>query len=246
MMIKGANHLEALEVMRLFGLSDLVTDFRFISSLRSQYDIGFIGEDDEVPGGLPKSATNNLPVEVHQTAQEHARSEVDIDPFNPDEIMRVRVWRIALDPHLFSMLLNKETRRIFTAHSQIIKEQSGLAQTLYNFFSQTIGRRNRTAMGQKENVFYLKLADLHNILWPTRKYHRFQEEFIDLMSRYAKHWDATLRINTACMFGYQFMLMDKAPEGARKAELWVRVERDKHDELAGDQSYYNRVVAGRA
>ncbi|MFB2350970.1 zinc ribbon domain-containing protein, partial [Priestia megaterium] len=52
-----------------------------------------------------------------------------------------------------------------------------------------------------------------------------------LMSRYSDHWDATLRINTARMFGYQFMLMDKAPEGARKADLWIQVERDKIGKL---------------
>lgn len=245
MMIKSASHREAVEVMRLFGLSDLVSDFRFISSLKSQYDNDFISKDESVEGGLPHNAAEFFSGQLSKTDQEYAQIEQDIDPFNPDEIMRVRVWRISLDPHLFDMLLNKETRRLFTAHSHIMREHSGLAQTIYNFFSQTIGRRNRGASG-KENVFFLKLADLHNIMWPTRKYFRFEEEFIELMKRYAGDavWDTSLTINVSCMFGYQFTLMNKAPEG-KKPILWIRVERDKNDYLAGDDSYYNRNIANK-
>ncbi len=227
--------------MRLFGLSDLVTDFRFISSLKSQYDSDFFTDDDKASVWTPHVAAGMLPVQVEQSRDQLAQNEIDIDPFNPDELKRVRVWRISLDPHLFEMLLDKEQRRLFTAHSQIMKEQSGLAQTIYNFFSQTIGRRNRTALGQKENVFFLKLSELHNILWPTRKYHRFEEEFTQVMKRYSPAWDHSLTLNVSKMFGYQFTLINKAPE-QKKPELWIRVERDREDELNGDQSYFNRVL----
>ena len=251
MLIQAKKHEDAIEIMELFDVDDLVTDFRFLPTLKSQYDSEFISEEDIDRKEFSMGPMNNLPAQVFQNAKDLGDAEKEIDPYNPKELSRVRVWRVSLDPHLFEKLLVKENRKLFTAHSDIMKEGSGLAQTLYNLFTTTIGRENKRGQGKRENSYFLPLADLHNILWPTRKYHRFEEEFVELMQRYATDgWDDTLTINSVSMFGYRFTLMKKGHEGrhqghlsrnrSRENALWVKVERDIHDKLAGDQSFYNR------
>ena len=235
LLINTKNEKEAIDIMNLFGLEDFVTDFRFLPSLHSQYENDFYAGGDSQQG---REVVRPTAEDKGKDLTEQVRDEKLIDPYNEKELGRVRVWRLSLDHHLFRRLLDRETRALYTAHSDIMKEGSGLAQTLYNLWTQTIGRSNRQLKGQKENVFHLPLSDLHNLLWPLRKYQQFQEEIIKLMRRYCKpeEWDTTLSINRASMFGYKHTLQ-------RRGEvLWLHVERDREDALAGDQSYYNRLL----
>jgi len=248
LVIKGGTNEEVLEIMDLFGLDDITTDFRFLPILKSQFDPGFAAH--QMRGDLSSQEAVRQRMQAG-TNVVTASDEDDVDPYNPEELSRVRFWNIALDPHLFRKLKDKESRKLFTAHEDIMKEASGLGQTLYNFFTQTIGRSDRSLQGKKENVFHLPLAHLHNILWPTRRYLRFEEEFIDLMKGYInpEQWDDTLEHNVVRMFGYQFTLTKrehKNPAQARRNnethQLWVRIERDVNDPLSGDNSYYNQQL----
>lgn len=217
---------EARQLMEMFGLEDTSADFRFLTSMKSQFDKSFY--DDENFDGTGHQ--HNMEIDL---AQEYLDEENLADPYRVEELRRVRLWRISLDPHLFSRLLDKETRSLYAAHADIMKESSGLGQTLYNLITQVLGRTRHA----KEKVYMQPLHVLHNTLWPTRKYFRFEEEIIRLMRRHSKHgWDHTLTINTVSMFGYKFTLMKK--KGTK--ELVLRAERDRNDPLTGDNSYHNQ------
>lgn len=236
LLINTQNEEEAENIMRLFGLEDRVTDFRFLPTLKSQYEKGFYTEGETAVQGA--EAIQAVSEKTLKELSETEKNEQAADPYNPAELSRVRVWRLSLDPHLFSRLLDPETRALYTAHKDIMREGSGLAQTLYNLWTQTIGRSNRHLKGQKENIFFMPLTDLHSLLWPMRKYQRFQEEMIELVKRYCRpeDWDHTLTLNTASMFGYKHTLTRKS------GVLYLHVQRDRNDELSGDDSYYNRLL----
>lgn len=234
--LKADDPEKVLAVMSIFGMPDHTTDLRLITSLKSQFDPAFIDDAFEPSEQVPATMDG-------EWSQEDI--ERDIDPYNPDEIRRVRYWRISLDPLIFEQLLNRETRKLYTAHPQIMSESSGLAQTLYNVFSALIGRTNRSKMGQKERVFNRSVTNLHKHVWPTREYFSFKDELISVMRRYAETWNEDLSYNTARMWGYVFTLYESDEEkpkkrGKKQKELWLRVTRDPEDPLAGDDSYYNR------
>lgn len=238
--LKADDPQKVLSVMSIFGMPDHTTDLRLITSLKSQFDPAFIDDAFEPNEQMPA----NLEGEWSQEDIER-----DIDPYNPDEIRRVRYWRISIDPLIFEQLLNRETRKLYTAHPQIMSESSGLAQTLYNVFSALIGRTNRTKLGQKERVFNRSVNQLHKHVWPTREYFSFKDELISIMRRYAEQWNEDLSFNTARMWGYVFTLYEVDDDTQKKGrgrnrkaqqELWLRVTRDPDDPLAGDDSYYNR------
>ena len=253
LVIKGDNAKEVMEIMDLFGLDDITTDFRFLPVLKSQFDPSF-ADHQRGQHAASKSAGKGLKAQHEANTamgSVSALEEDQVDPYNIEELARVRFWNISIDPHLFRKLKDKESRKLFTAHDDIMKESSGLGQTLYNFFTQTIGRSNQALQGKKPKVFYIPLAHLHDILWPTRRYHRFKDEFIDLMKNYARpgQWDDTLEKNVVCMFGYKFTLTlreyeneAQARRAREKKQLWLRVERDVTDSLAGDNSYYNQKL----
>lgn len=247
LVIRGKSDAEIAKIMQMFGLSDVATDFRFFTDLKSQYEEEFFDKKkakkkaDRNDSSRDESEHVAVPVEV--TGSEIARTEHLLDPHNDKELKRVRFWRLSLDSLLFEKLLNKEERKLFTAHNDIMREHSGLGQTLYNLFTSTLGRRNR---GNKERPFKATLSQLHNTLWATRKYHKFEEEFCELMKRYmpAGSWDESLKYNQATMFGYVMTLEKDEVEknGRTKVELNLTVVRDRNDPLSGDNSYYNLRV----
>lgn len=244
MVIRGKHDGEVAKVMRMFGLSDVASDFRFLTDLKSQYDDAFLDESDE--DIQTDTAAGTIPAQIDVNSKEVQRIENDVDPYAQGELERVRFWRLSLDTMLFDKLLNPEERKLFTAHEEIMKEQSGLGQTLYNLFTSTLGRRNR---GAEERVFVTTLHQLHNTLWATRRYARFQEDFCELMKRYMPKgsWDESLTSNKARMFGYVFVLKhaDVEKNGRPIKVLELTVTRDRDDPLSGDNSYFNKQISGR-
>lgn len=220
------------ELMMKFGLSDRKQNFRFITDLKSQYEQEF-AENNSVRGTSIK--------DLFAPEDESNMSDEDvIDPFSESELRRVRFWQISIDDYLFNRLLDKESRAVFAAHNEIMRESSGLAQTLYNFCNHRIGRTNQRILDQEERRYTNYLSALHNELWATRTYEGFEKHFIELMKRHMpkeQKFDRKAHQNTARMFGYIFVLVRK-PEG-----FWLNISRDRQDQLNGDRSYHNTLLA---
>ena len=242
LVIRSQKAGDEITIMKMFGLQDIATDFRFLTELKSQYDEAFLSDD----GSENPHEDGGGPMPVSMDSTDVAQVERSVDPYANAELERVRFWRLSLDTMLFAKLLQPEERKLFVAHSEIMKEQSGLGQTLYNLFTSTLGRRNR---GPNEAPFITTLPRLHNTLWATRRYARFQDDFFDLMKRYMPKgsWDSSLEYNKARMFGYVFELRQTHYEkNNRKAKmLELTVSRDRDDPLSGDDSYFNKKITGR-
>jgi hypothetical protein len=240
LVIHGKNKEDIAKIMQLFGLEDVATDFRFLTELKSQYEMTFY---DDLDAEEAKEHTG-LQRALEAGSSNMEEDEEIVDPYNINELQRVRFWRLSLDNLLFQKLLNKKERKLFTAHKEIMKEQSGLGQSLYNLFTSTLGRRNQ---GENERPFSTTLRQLHNTLWATRRYNKFEEDFCALMQKYMSNgsWDDSMKLNTAHMFGYLFKLEEKSIErnGKTIRELELNVYRDKDDPLSGDNSYFNKRVA---
>lgn len=132
--------------MAKFGLSDHKQNFRFITDLKSQYEQEFV-ESNSVSGKSIK--------DLFDPATEEGISDEDlIDSYNENELKRVRFWQISIDDYLFNRMLDKESRSVFAAHNEIMRESSGLAQTLYNFCNHRIGRTNQRILGQRRAQVY--------------------------------------------------------------------------------------------
>lgn len=214
---------EAIEVMRIFDLDDSTTEFRFISSLRSQYDPSFYEEHFNNESGTQSDLMDSSSL---------ADAEQTVEERNERDLSRIRLWKIALDPYLFNKMLDKEMRKLFAAHNEILRESSGLAQTLYNFMTQVIGRSDK--------VFNQSLSILHKTLWGQRQYTQFERDLVRLLKKHANKetWDASLRLNVVTMFGYIFTLRKSGSD-----EMILNVRRDPADELNGDNSAYRRRLA---
>lgn len=240
--LKAGKADKLIEVMKMFGLPDHTTDLRLITSLKSQFSAAF--EDENLyDSGEEKT---DVPMTLDDI-------EEDIDPYNAEELQRVRWWRISIDPLLFDQLLDRETRKLFNAHKQIMSESSGLAQTLYNVFSAMIGRTNRAALGKEERTYNRPVTALHNLVWPTREYYAFKDELISIMKRYCKdrEWDSRLISNEVRMWGFIFRLYDhdvqkRDPEKDSPVSLYLYVARDPDDPETGNNSPYNRALAAKA
>lgn len=217
---------EAKDVMELFGLDDTAMDFRFIQDLKSQHHLSA----SEKPGAPGKALG---PV-----------SDNDADPFREEELKRVRLWKVSIDSHLYNQLLDKTTRRLFLAHKEIMEERSGVAQSIYNFMSSIIGRKNPELTNEPERVYSKPLKTLHNTLWPNRRFDRFQKELIDLLRSHAERkniqFDLASKNNQVPIFGFIFTLF----RHEKKGDLWIRVERNKNDSVTGDKSYHNMKMSG--
>lgn len=216
---------EAKDVMDLFGLDDTAMDFRFIQDLKSQHHLS----ESEKPSEPGKELG---PV-----------SDNDADPFREEELKRVRLWKVSIDSHLYYRLLDKNTRKLYVAHPEIMSESSGLAQSIYNFMSSIIGRKNSELMNEPERVYSKPLRILHNTLWPNRRFDRFERDLVDILRYHAKKknipFDETLKRNVVPVFGFYFTLT----RDEKKGDLHIRVMRDKNDPLTGDKSYHNLKVA---
>jgi hypothetical protein len=212
---------EAKEVMELFGLDDTAMDFRFIQDLKSQHHLS----ESETPS---KPGTALGPV-----------SDNDADPFREDELKRVRLWKVSIDSHLYYRLLDKNTRRLYLAHPEIMSESSGLAQSIYNFMSSIIGRKNPELCNEPERIYSKPLRVLHNTLWPNRRYDRFQKDLVEILRIHAKRkgvpFDSSLKKNVVPVFGFIFDL--SLPKD--KTDLHIRVSRDTTDPLTGNKSFHN-------
>lgn len=244
---------EAAEFMRRrFGLADDRMDFRFITDLKSQYEKEFEPEGVDLGNYRQASLLQDNQFSEDLTPEQMAEK---MDPLNPKELRRVRVWAISIDNYLFDRLKDSEVRSTFLAHREILHERSGLAQTLYNVLSSRIGRTNRELVNQPEQTIKESLKNLHDFLWPTRKWERFEENFFGLMRRHAENaqkFDAAVEKankskrrapftpQTIRMFGFVFVLSIK------DAEWWVNIQRDRNDSLNGDYSIHNRLLKRRA
>jgi len=234
----------AAEHMRQrFGLEDNVMDFRFITDLKSQHEPEFCPEGVD----LGEYQQQSLLAEQYDPNHTPTREELKrlVDPFNESQLTRIRVWRIAIDSHLFYRLLDKDARNTFLAHEEILEERSGLAQTLYNVLSSRIGRTSETSRNLQTS-----LKNLHDVLWPERRFERFEEHFINLMKRHSKYPEAFATAvqnankarrkapftpQTVIMFGFVFVL------SIHNQQWWLSVERDKNDPISGDKSAHNRL-----
>jgi len=216
---------EAKDVMDLFGLDDTAMDFRFIQDLKSQHHLS---TTEKV--GKPGKALGPI-------------SENDADPFREEELKRVRLWKVSIDSHLYYRLLDKNTRKLYVAHKEIMEESSGLAQSIYNFMSSIIGRKNTELTNEPERVYSKPIRTLHSTLWPNRRFDRFEKELIEILRYHAKRkniaFDISARKNQVPIFGFIFTMFLHE----KKDDLWIRVVRDKNDSLTGDLSYHNMKVA---
>lgn len=215
---------EAKDVMNLFGLDDTAMDFRFIQDLKSQHYLS-ASEAPSTPGKSIGPVSDN-----------------DADPFRDEELRRVRLWKISIDSHLYDRLLDKNTRKLYLAHPEIMLEKSGLAQSIYNLMNGIIGRKNPSLTKQQEKFYCKSLETLHNTLWPLRRYDRFQEDVIDILRHHAKRKDIPFAIsgkgNRIPIFGFIFRLFEGSD-----GKLWIKVTRDPNDPLTGNNSYHNMKVA---
>lgn len=220
------------DLMAKFGLSDHKQNFRFITDLKSQYEQEFV-ESNSVSG---KSIRD-----LFDPATEEGISDEDlIDSYNENELKRVRFWQISIDDYLFNRMLDKESRSVFAAHNEIMRESSGLAQTLYNFCNHRIGRTNQRILDKEERKYTNYLSALHNELWATRTYEGFERHFIELMNRHMPKetpFNKESTQNTARMFGYIFVLI------RRDSDYWLHITRDRNDSLNGDKSFHNTLLA---
>jgi len=216
---------EAKDVMDLFGLDDTAMDFRFIQDLKSQHHLS---ATEKV--GKPGKALDPM-------------SENDADPFREEELKRVRLWKVSIDSHLYYRLLDKNTRKLYVAHKEIMEESSGLAQSIYNFMSSIIGRKNTELTNEPERVYSKPIRTLHSTLWPNRRFDRFERELIEILRHHAKRkniaFDISARKNQVPIFGFIFTMFLHE----KKDDLWIRVVRDRNDPLTGDLSYHNMKVA---
>lgn len=240
----------AAAMRKKYGLEDNTMDFRFITDIKSQFQEGF------APDGV-ESNVHSAP----STAQQHLSSYENmsdedlaayVDPFHEAELKRVRLWKISIDSHLFNRLQDKEARSIFVAHEEILKERSGLAQTLYNLLNHKIGRSNRKLKGDEEQKISSSFERLHYLLWPGRRFDRFEDHFFALLRRHSKNPEELAKAITEAnkakrnkpfkphrivMFGFVFLL------SIHKAEWHITIYRDRDDEINGDNSYHNRMLA---
>jgi hypothetical protein len=149
-------------------------------------------------------------------------------------------------------LKDKEARSIFIAHEEILRERSGLAQTLYNLLSHKIGRTNQQLTGGQEQKISTSFERLHNLLWPGRRFDRFEEHFFALLRRHSKSPQALAKAITEAnvakrkkpfspqkiaMFGFIFLL------SIHKGDWYITIYRDRDDDINGDNSYHNRMLA---
>lgn len=236
--ISNPESKEAQGLMHLFGLSDTSTDFRFITELKSQFDSSFY--DDENFRGTDHQRNMELALSGAPEPSE-ADDQEAVNPYRQSELKRIRAWRISIDSHLFNRLQDKDVRSLYAAHEEIMREPNGLAHSLYNLMTSILGRTNQALKGQNERVYFQSLSVLHNTLWATRRYDRFEQSIIDLIKRHADPatWDDALKLNSASMFGYVFTLMTHDSSG----QLWLRVARDRNDRLNGDFSYHNQRLS---
>lgn len=216
---------EAKDVMDLFGLDDTAMDFRFIQDLKSQHHLSQT-EKPSAPGTALGPVSDN-----------------DADPFREEELKRVRLWKVSIDSHLYYRLLDKNTRKLYVAHPEIMSESSGLAQSIYNLMSSIIGRKNAELLNEPDRIYSKPLRTLHNTLWPNRRYDRFQKDLVEILRYHAKRkgipFDLAAKENQVPVFGFVFTLT----RSEKDDELFIRVVRDKKDPLTGDMSYHNQKVA---
>ncbi|WP_166255928.1 hypothetical protein [Marinobacter salicampi] len=193
---------EAEQLRNLFGLDDTTSEFRFITSLKSQYESGFYRDATGEQYDFDKELTLTGDVASEQDAERL------VSHYQDQDMKRVRFWKISLDPHLFKILLDEDARRYytFTAHEEIMRESSGLAQMLYNYITGILGRK----MGPngKPRVFKQPVSYLHQQLAGYRPDWQFREDLVRLLKRHTKpgKWDESLKLNVVRMFGYVFTL----------------------------------------
>lgn len=247
--LTGDTPEDATMLRKKFGLDDDAMDFRFITDIKSQFQEGFAPDGVNVETGkLPSIAQQRLA--MGDLTQEEL--EELADPFHKEELKRIRLWKISIDSHLFNRLMDKEARSIFVAHDEIMKERSGLAQTLYNLLSHKIGRTNPALRQEQEKTVNTSFEKLHNFLWPGRDFERFEEHFFALLRRHSenpeifseriKQANVSKRTNEfrphkVLMFGFMFLLSIK------DRQWWITIYRDRKDEINGDNSYHNRMLA---
>ena len=182
----------------------------------------------------------NYDEEMHSTL-----NDLDVDDFE-----RVSVWKMSLDEQVSLKLLDPEKRQIFLAHTTIMHEGQGLAQTIYNFFSSVIGRTDQTALGEPEKKYIRKVSVLKNTLFPERRIDKFQDDLVELMKKYLStdvKWDSSLYSNEVRMLGFIFKLyrqQDPAVEGkGKKNPLYISVSRDELDLINGNNSFHNKQIS---
>jgi len=107
-----------------------------------------------------------------------------LNDLDEDDFERVSIWKMSLDEQVFQKLLDPEKRQVFLAHTTIMHEGQGLAQTIYNFFSSVIGRTDQTVLGEPEKKYTRKVSVLKNTLFPERRIDKFQDDLVELMKKY--------------------------------------------------------------
>ena len=226
--VSNPDSQEAVDVMNLFGLDDTATDFRFIQDLKSQYNLDH--------AHWPNRSTILPPTQSF---------EYEADPYSDEQLKRVRLWQISIDSYLYDRLLDKETRPIYVAHREAMVESNGVAQSLYNFFSSIIGRTNRSSMNQRERVYNQPVEVLNDTLWAGRRPARFKHELVSILRDHSKRkgieFDESLNHNEVPIFGYIFSLY--RPKSTKDSRLRIRVQRNPHDPLTGDNSFVNLTLA---
>lgn len=231
---------EAQDLKKRFGLDDYNLNFRFLTELKSQYDMSFPVEGQDGAGG-PKSTELQL-----SEAAQREQDRKTIDPYAKEELSRVRIWQVSIDSHMFNRLKQDEVRVLYLAHPEIMSENNGLAHSIYNYMCQIISRTSGKASGKKEQSFHKPLSFLHNTLWPTRRYDRFETQVIEVLRKHSRqkdgYWDSSMKLNTVPAFGFIFTLYKNADDGGK---YWLKVRRDPSDKLTGDKSYHNMKMLGK-
>lgn len=236
LVIADPNTPEAKALKERFGLDDYKLNFRFLTELRSQYDMSMPADARGANGG---GDTRSKALDLTDE-QQRARDQKEIDPYSQKELTRVRIWQVAIDSKMFNRLKQDDVRMLYLAHFEIMKESNGLAHTIYNLMCSIIGRTSPEASGKKERVYHKALSTLHNTLWPTRRYDRFVGQVIEVLKKHARqketYWDKSLKRNKVAAFGFVFVLYENADDGNK---LWLKVRRDREDKVTGDRSYHN-------
>lgn len=211
------------KIMDMYGLDDVAADFRFISDLKSQYSAEFYPQE-------PATGSKELTEKSIEQA---------LDPYQNGDFERVRVWQISIDSHLYRKLIRDTRSALFTAHEEILRENSGLAQCLYNWISHIIGRTDPKITGQ-ERICNQTLETIQRTLWPWRKYSKFEENVAHIIRQHSAEgeFDETLDNNKVRMWGYYWTLYRH--KDTRK--LMLRVERDPEDPITGDKSFHNNQL----
>ncbi|MFT6903871.1 MAG: hypothetical protein ACJAS1_000516 [Oleiphilaceae bacterium] len=177
--------------------------------------------------------SEHIRVQFLQNFEQAYEPPVFNEQFNlKDRKPLAHIYTFSLDLRCFIGLIDPDRSNVFVTHKGMITEKSGIVQRAYNWCRGFIGGTDKSYLVGRA----FSLHELHLLLVPAARYDNFYQHFIRQLRRFSvDEWKAR-GVNKSIIYGYVFTFDNSSVYAT------VKIERDKTDEIVGDNSEHQRLL----